>query len=399
MKIGIIRETKTPADRRVPLTPEQCSLLMNLDKPVEVVVQPSDIRCFSNEEYRDAGVELAEDLSDCDFLLGVKEVKTDKLLPGKSYLFFSHTAKRQPYNRGLLQKLIANRNRMIDYEYLTDEEGIRVVAFGHWAGVVGAYNALRAWGLRTGNYTLKPASECLDYEQLLGELKGITAGKVRVAITGGGRVAGGAKDILLKSGFREVDPEGYLNNTYNEPVFTRLDPWNYTRRSDGRLFNFNHFVRCPGEYDNAFGIYAMATDIYLACHFWDPAAPLILTREMLKDPGCPIQVVADISCDLNGPVASTVRASTIAEPLYGYDPHSGEESADLFANGIITVMAVDNLPGELPRDASAAFGNALLEHVIPFLGDPDNGMVKRAAITDNGQLTERYGYLEDFLKG
>ncbi|MFZ5941219.1 MAG: NAD(P)-dependent oxidoreductase [Bacteroidota bacterium] len=399
MKIGILRETKVPPDRRVPLTPEQCRRINEQKGPLNVVVQPSGFRCFSDQEYKEAGVPLQEDLSDCDFLLGVKEVKTAALLPGKNYLFFSHTAKKQAGNRGLLQHLVKNGNRMTDYEYLVNEEGVRVVAFGHWAGVVGAYNGLRAWGLRNGTYTLKPAWECLDYNEVQAQLRHIRAGEVRIAITGGGRVAGGALEVLRKAGFREVDHEGYLNNTYNEPVFTRLDPWNYTRRSDGRLFNFNHFVRCPGEYDNAFGPFAMATDIYMACHFWDPAAPPILTREMLLDRNCPVKVVADISCDLDGPVASTLRASTIAEPFYGYDPQSDSEAPEPFARGIVTVMAVDNLPGELPRDASAAFGTALTEHVIPALSDPGNEMIVRATITANGALAERYAYLEDFLKG
>jgi len=398
MKIGILRETKTPVDRRVPLTPDQCRQIIE-SGTMDLVVQPSDIRCYSDDEYAKAGVQLLEDLSDCDVLLGVKEVKKEKLLSGKSYLFFSHTAKRQPYNRELLQELVKKEIRMIDYEYLTNEEGVRVVAFGHWAGVVGAYNGLRAWGQRTGTYGLKPASECRDYKELKGQLKHIKAGHVRIAITGGGRVAGGALEVLRLTGFREVDHEGYLNNTYSEPVFTRLDPWNYTRRSDGRLFNFNHFVRCPAEYDNAFGEYAMATDIYMSCHFWDPAAPPILTREMLLDGNCPVKVVADISCDLNGPVASTLRASTIADPLYGYNPATNEESPDVFENGIVTVMAVDNLPGELPRDASASFGEALLSQVIPVLSDPENSMIVRASITRDGALTEKYAYLEDFLKG
>lgn len=399
MKIGIIRETKTPADRRVPLTPGQCRKIQDEIKGLEFIVQPSEMRCYTDQEYLDEGIMLSEDLSACAFLMGVKEVKLDKLIPGKSYFFFSHTAKKQPYNRELLRELVQRRIRMIDYEYLTNEEGIRVVAFGHWAGVVGAYNGLRAWGLRTGSYTLKPASACKDYNELKKELKHIRTGVVRIAITGGGRVAGGALEVLRLTGFREVDPEGYLNNTYNEPVFTRLDPWNYARRSDGRLFNFNHFVRCPGEYDNAFGSYAKVTDLYMACHFWDPAAPPILTRDMLLDDMCPVSVVADISCDINGPVASTIRASTIDQPVYGYDPQTGGEADSPFKEGIVTVMAVDNLPGELPRDASASFGEALMQNVIPFLGQAENEMLERASITANGSLTERYSYLEGFLKG
>jgi hypothetical protein len=289
--------------------------------------------------------------------------------------------------------------RLIDYEYLTREDGIRVVAFGRWAGVVGAYNGLRAKGEQSGAFSLKPAFDCKDLEEVQEELKQVVLGNTRIAVTGGGRVAGGAVEILEHAGVKEVSPEDYLSTSYEYAVFTRLDPWHYTGRKDGSDFDFGHFMDHPEEYENQFTPYARRTDVFVACHFWDPASPEMLTREDLAGGDIPITLVADISCDIRGPIASTIRASTIASPFYGYDPQSDQE-VTAFEKASITVMAVDNLPGELPRDASADFGSALMEQVIPeLLGERDTGMLERASIAQAGSLTSLYSYLEDYLAG
>jgi len=399
ISLGIIRETKTPPDKRVPLTPVQCRSLLDQYSSLELLVQPSEYRCYSDKEYADLGITLSEDLSGCDVLMGVKEVKLDALIPGKTYLFFSHTAKKQPYNRDLLQEVINKGIRLVDYEYLTDEKGIRVVAFGRWAGVVGAYNGLRAFGLKSGSFELKPAGDCFDLEELMEELLKVEAGRSRIAVTGGGRVAGGALEILEGAGILQVDPQEFLDGNFDRAIYTRLDPWHYTQRKDGSAFDFDHFMKHPELYENNFLPYATRTDIFIACHFWDPASPVLLSRDALAGGELPISLVADISCDIDGPIASTIRASTIAEPFYGYDPATGMETG-AFDEGVITVMAVDNLPGELPRDASADFGSALMEHVIPELpGSLDSGMVERASIAAAGLLTPLYNYLEDYLAG
>ena len=397
--LGVVRETKDPPDKRVPLTPQQCKKLMVRFRGLSIVVQPSANRCYSDKEYTDEGIRLLEDLSDCEILVGVKEVKIEKLLPNKTYLFFSHTAKKQPYNRDLLRAIIEKGIRLLDYEYLTGRDKARVVAFGRWAGVVGAYSGLRAFGLRTGRFELPAAVSCKDLEQLRSGLKDLDLGKTRIALTGGGRVAGGAVEILEAAGLKEVKPEDYLSRSFDFSVFTRLDPWHYTCRKDGLAFDFNHFVDQPYLYKNSFLPYARRTDIFIACHFWDPKSPVLLTRKDLTGGRVPIRIVADISCDIDGPIPSTIRASTIAEPFYGYDPVSGKESG-AFEKESITVMAVDNLPGELPRDASEDFGEAVSEHVIPeLLGLKDTGMVKRACIAEKGKLTKTYGYLKDYLAG
>lgn len=399
IRIGIVRETKNPPDRRVPFTPAQCRLMLDNYPQLEMMVQPSEYRCYTNEEFMAEGIPMNEDLSGCSILMGVKEVKLNALLDQKTYLFFSHTAKKQPYNRELLQSLVRKGIRMADYEYLTNKEGMRVVAFGHWAGVVGAYNALRGFGLKSGQYVLKPAHECFDLEEVNAELKKAILGRSRMLVTGGGRVASGALEILDKAGVKQVSPKEFLAEEFDHAVYTRLDPWHYTRRKDGASFNFNHFVAHPEHYKNSIQPYASRTDIFIACHFWDPKSPVMLTRQELESEVIPISLIADISCDINGPIASTIRASTIASPFYGYDPATGKER-DALDDGVVMEMAVDNLPGELPRDASADFGAALMEQVIPeLLGTRDTGMLVRASITRDGALTTPYDYLADYLAG
>ncbi|MEX0981264.1 MAG: NAD(P)-dependent oxidoreductase [Bacteroidales bacterium] len=400
MQIGILRETKQPSDRRVPLTPLQCGQLKKQYAGLGLVVQPSDHRCFSNGEYLDEGIELQEDLSECDILLGVKEVDIETIIGDKTCLFFSHTAKEQPYNRKLLRAICEKRITLIDYEYLTRKDKSRVVAFGRWAGIVGAYNGLIAYGRRSGRYDLTPAWQLSGLDEMKGQLSGLSAGNIRIALTGGGRVAHGAVEILKSAGIREVTPDKYLAEQFDEAVFCRLDPWHYTRHREKIEFEFEHFVAHPDQYENAFLPYAKRTDLYMACHYWDPDSPVLLGRDDLQLPDLPLRVIADISCDIDGPIASTVRASSIAEPLYGYDPAAGMETSDLFGDHVVTVMAVDNLPGELPRDASADFGEALLEHVVPYLlGADSEGILERATIVKEGKLTEEFIYLENYLKG
>lgn len=398
IKLGIIRETKNPPDRRVPFNPEQCRRLLDCYPDLEITVQPSPLRCFKDEEYAAQGIKLDEDLSACNVLMGVKEVKLDALLPDKIYFFFSHTAKQQPYNRGLLQEIIRKQIRLVDYEYLT-LEGVRVVAFGRWAGLVGAYNGLRGYGLKSGQYELKPAHECFDLGELMDELKKVEPGQLRITVTGGGRVAGGALEVLDAARFEQVSPADFLGEKFDHAVYTRLDPWHYTRRKDGQEFDFDHFVERPEAYESSFDPYGERTDLFIPCHFWDPRSPQMVAADQLRSGQFPIALVADISCDIGEPVASTIRASTIAEPFYGYDPVTGAE-AEPFEPGVVTVMAVDNLPGELPRDAASDFGEALIAEVIPEItGQRDTGMLARASIAENGQLTQPYSYLEDYLLG
>ena len=398
MHIGVLRETKVPADRRVALTPAAAAELQKLYPEFKITVQTSDIRCFSDNEYREAGVEVTDDISGCDLLVGVKEVAVASLFPGKTYLFFSHTAKKQPYNRQLLQEIVKNKITLVDYEYLTSNENIRLVAFGRWAGIVGAYNGLRGYGIRFGLFDLKPAHKCHDMDEMLGELKKVKLPPVKILISGGGRVAGGARETLAPLGYKSVEPSGFLVEEYDEPVICQIEPWDYVKRKDGGDFDLQHFYYYPEEYDSAFFQYSRVTDLFIPCHYWDPRSPLFLVEKDYRQPDFNISVIADVSCDIKKPIASTLRASTIDEPFYGYDPETGSEG-DPFDVKNITVMAVDNLPGELPRDASADFAEKLVESVFPsFLNDRD-GIVERATIVREGGLTRYFSYLEDFLAG
>jgi saccharopine dehydrogenase (NAD+, L-lysine-forming) len=399
IKVGILRETKIPPDRRVPLTPPQVVTLEELYPFVEFYVQPSGIRGYSNEEYHYLNIQLKEDLSKCDILMGVKEVDKNTLIPGKTYLFFSHVGKEQPYNREMFRKIVAEKIRLIDYEYLTDDKGQRIVAFGRFAGIVGAYNALRARGIRTNRFALKPAHECTDMAEMWAGLGMISLKPgLKILITGEGRVARGAMETLNYCNLVKVSPQDFLNKEFDTPVVCQIGPDQYTRRKNGDSFTFDHFVRNPGEYISAFRPFTRVTDILIACHYWDPQSPVFFTREDMKQPDFKISVIADISCDINGPIPSTLRATTISDPFYGYNPKFEKEEPAFLRPDNITVMSIDNLPGEIPRDSSSDFGMQLMSSVLHDLFTSDTSpMINRATITENGILTPHFTYLKSYL--
>jgi alanine dehydrogenase len=399
MRIGVIAETKSPPDRRVPFAPEQLAELKNAYPDHDFVVQSSPIRCFTDKAYEDAGVEVRTGVSDCDVLFGVKEVETGQLIPGKTYFFFSHTGKEQPHNRAMLQEIAARKITLVDYEYLTDHLHIRLVAFGRWAGIVGAYNGLRAYGERYRQYLLRPAHDCRDFDEMKAELGKLTLQPIKILVTGGGRVAGGAMETLGCLDLKEVLPEAFLHESFEEAVVCRIDPWDYVRRKDREAVTLDHFFRHPGAYESTFKPYTKVTDLFIACHYWDPGSPVFMTTTDMREPDFHIRVIADVSCDINGPIPSTIRASTIANPFYGYDPWTESETPP-FDLRSITVMAVDNLPGELPRDASEDFGKMLLEKVIPSLVEGDReGIIRRATIINEGELSADFSHLRSYLQG
>jgi alanine dehydrogenase len=400
IKLGVIRETKNPPDKRVPVTPSQVVKLTERFPNVDVYIQPSDIRCYTDEEYNYLDLKMKENITECEILIGVKEVDPKTLIADKTYMFFSHVAKKQPYNRGLLQEVIKKNIRLVDYEYLTDYNEQRIVAFGRWAGIVGAYNGLRARGIRTDNFELKPAHQCKDMDEMYAGLKKIKLEKKKILVTGGGRVAMGAMETLSQLNIREVNAEEFLNQEFDEPVLCRIDPEHYVQHKGGMQFDLHHFFKHPAEYESNFKRFTKVTDIFIACHFWDTKSPIFIAKEDYLEPDFKITVIADVSCDVDGPIASTVEASTIAEPFFGYNPVTGKAEPPFTSPKNITVMSVDNLPGELPRNASSDFGKNLLDNVYPSLfGNDDSGIIERATITKDGKLTERYAYLQDYLDG
>ena len=400
IKLGIIREGKTPPDKRVALSPQQCEYILNNYPDVEVFVQKSEIRKFNDEQYAKLGVAVVDSVEDCDVLIGVKEVPIDELIPNKKYIFFSHTFKEQPYNRALLKAILAKNIQLIDWEVITNAKGQRLIAFGRYAGIVGCYNGFLAYGLKHGLYSLKRANACEDRAEMEAQLDNIKLpSNFKLVLTGSGRVGGGALEIIHKMGMKEVSPEEFLTKSFKEPVYTQLNVADYNKRKDGGDFNKKEFFNDPTGYDSDFLKYAQTANMYVACHYWDSRAPFIFTREDAKNQDWNISVVADVSCDIDCAVASTLRPSTIADPLYGYNP-STEKEDDFYANNTIGVMAVDNLPCELPKDASVDFGKMFIEHVLePLRGnDPDN-IIARASETKDGQLTSYFSYLEDYVKG
>ncbi len=402
MKIGIIREGKVPPDFRVALTPKQCRLIKETYAGVQISVQRSPIRTYTDKQYENEGIELVDSLKHCDLIIGVKEVNLDDLIPNKSYMFFSHTFKKQSYNRVLLQEILKKKIRLIDYEVIKDKRNVRLIGFGRYAGIVGCYNGFRTFGLKHQLYELKPANQCSDRKEVEEELKKVTLpSNFRMVLTGFGRVGHGAREIMNLLPIKEVTPEDYLNNTYDESVFTHLEVENYFDKTDGGKFIRKEFYTKPELFKQGFQKYVPLSDMYIPCHYWNSNSPKILKQEDLASEENRISVVADISCDIADPIASTLRPSKISNPIYGYNPENGEEEKDFMKKGIIAVMAVDNLPCELPKDASEDFGNELIKHVLPAMIEEDSDhIIERASQTDlDGNLMPSFEYLNDYLEG
>ena len=401
MKIGVIREGKVPPDKRVALSPRHCERLKSLYPSVEIIVQPSPIRAYKDEEYSVLGFELKEDLSDCDIVIGVKEVNVEDLIPNKKFMFFSHTYKKQPYNRDLLNAILERNIQLIDYEVLKDKKGKRVIGFGRYAGIVGCYNGFLTYGLKHNLYELKAANKCKDRKEVEEELKKVVLPKdAKIVLSGYGRVGHGAREILDLLPIKEVSPSEFLKNDFDQAVYTHLEVEDYYDKKDGGEFDKSEFYSTPEIYKSSFGKYLSRADMYIPCHYWSDKADFIFTREDLKKENVRLSVVADISCDIDGPVACTLRPSKIADPIYGYNPLTESED-DYRKEGVIAVMAVDNLPCELPLDASEDFGNELIKEVIPSLigEDVDLMIAKGSETTLDGELSEYYAYLTDYIAG
>lgn len=396
IKIGVLREEKSPIDLRVPLTPLICMELLAKFSNLQIYIQPSKIRCYSDEEYESFGLTLREDLSDCDILMGVKEVPYDKLIKGKKYFFFSHTIKKQPHNVKLMKALIEKQIQMIDYETLTDKHHNRIIGFGRYAGIVGAYNGILGYGRKYDLFTLKPANLCRDRAEMEEELKRVKLPNIKICLTGGGRVANGVIETLSALRIRKVTPYEFLTASFREPVYCQLNAKEYVERGGDHNFDLNDFFAHPEHYSSIFKPYTKVTDIYISAHFWDPRSPKMFTKEDMKEKDFHISVVADITCDIDGSVPSTLRSSTIKQPFYGYNPQNEQETVP-FNKETITVMAVDNLPCELPRDASDDFGKDLMERVLPhILGEDTDAVIERATLCKEGKLTKGFEYLSDY---
>jgi alanine dehydrogenase len=399
MKFGIIKERKNPPDRRVVFSPEKLEEFKNKFSTAALFVESSAIRIFPDNQYKEIGFETTEDMSSCDVLFGVKEVPVAALIPNKKYFFFSHTIKKQPYNRDLLNAILDKNITLYDHETIIKENGTRLIGFGRYAGIVGAYNGFRALGLKNQSFNLPKAVTLDSRQELIAALNGIELPNLKILLTGNGKVAYGAKEMLDAMHIKKVSVAEYISQTFKEPVYCLVDVLDYNKRKEGTNTNNKHFYTHPEAYVSDFMRFAKVTDFFIAGHYYGNGAPYLFSRENAKSVDFNIKFVADISCDVDGPVASTLRASTIADPIYGYNPIT-ESEVDFKDKDAIVVMAVDNLPCELPKDASEGFGEMFLENVIPafFNGDKD-GVLKRAKMTENGKLTERFSYLQAYIEG
>ena len=399
MRFGIIKERKNPPDRRVVFSPLKLKEFKDNFPEAILKVEPSAIRVFSDDAYQEKGIEVTDNMTDCDVLIGVKEVPIEALIPNKKYFFFSHTIKKQPYNRALIQAVLSKNIELYDHETIVKDNGMRLIGFGRYAGIVGAYNGFRAIGLKLNTFHLPKAATLSGQQELISELKNIELPTIKILLTGNGKVAYGAKEMLDAMKIRQVSVAEYLHHTYEEPVYCLADVLDYNKRKDHQVLDNFDFYKHPENYESDFMRFATVTDFFIAGHFYGNGAPYLFTKEDAKSKEFKIQYVADISCDVNGPVATSIRASTIAAPLYGYHPAT-ESEVDYKDKEAIVVMAVDNLPCELPKDASEGFGELFLKNVIPaFFNNDEEGVLQRAKMTENGKLTERFSYLQAYVDG
>ncbi|MFW5759511.1 MAG: NAD(P)-dependent oxidoreductase [Cyclobacteriaceae bacterium] len=400
IKIGLLKEGKLPIDTRVALTPQQAAQLKNKFPSLEIVCQTSPIRAFKDQEYADQGIDVVEDLSHCDILLGIKEVPVEDLIAGKTYCFFSHTIKEQPYNRYMLQQIVEKKIRLIDYERLLYPGGERVIAFGRYAGIVGAYNTIYTYGQKFGLFDLKRAKDCHEYDELKQEFNKIKLPAIKIVLTGTGRVANGAAEVLEQMKIKKVKAKDFLQEKFDQPVYTQLSMEDYHQHKTKKKFELQHFYNNPGQYISTFEQYWKEADILISGVYWDSRAPLLFTIKDMQRSDFRIKVIGDITCDIDGSIPSTKKPSTIDEPVYDFNPKKNNLEPAYSSSSNISVMAIDNLPSELPRDASRDFGQILLDKVIPaLLSGEEDEMIANATITENGGLTAPYQYLHNYVFG
>ena len=395
IRIGLIRETKVPPDNRVALIPSQCKWLQKNFASLKIFAQPSPDRCYSDREYEIAGVEIKEDLSDCHYLFGIKEVKAEKLIPGKNYLFFSHTRKMQDYNRDLFKTILSQKITLIDYECMEHEDGQRILGFGFFAGIVGAHNGVMAYGNRTGEFVLPRVYKQPNFKQLIHGYFGIKLPNIKIVITGSGRVAHGLLEVMNLLGIIEMEPDEYVSRDFSYPVFTQLKGASLYRNKKTKMYNREEFHKDPASYECLFKVFSEQSDILMNGIFWDPRMPRLFEWEDLLSPAFRIKTIADITDDQFGSVPCNLGDGTMEEPIYGVNKKFRERTAPHDKDSI-DVMALGNLPNELPRDASRYFGEQLIKYILEDLFKEGSAVIQRATIVNQGMLTQPFQYLSDY---
>lgn len=398
IRIGLIREGKIPADNRVALTPAQCKWIHKNSSDVQIIAQSSSVRCFTDREFENAGVPVKEDISECDILMGIKEIPVEQLLPGKTYLFFSHTKKKQPQNQKMMQVIIDKKITLIDYECLEHEDGQRIIGFGFFAGVVGAHNGMMAYGNRSGLYKIDRVYKQRSFRELIHTYFGLRLPNVKIAVTGSGRVAHGILEIMNLMGIHEVEPDDYLIRRFAYPVYTQLKGADLYSRKDNGKYKRLEFHEHPELYRCDFLPYAEQTDILLNGVYWDKNVPRLFEKEDVQADTFIIRTIADITDDREGSVPINLGDQTIENPVYGVDTATLQKTEPYLPNSI-DIMAVGNLPNELPRDASRYFGEQLIKHVLENLVGEGSPIIEKATIVRNGKLTSHYEYLKEYATG
>ena len=428
--LGIVKETKNKWERRVPLNPSAVKEL--IQKGFEVIVQPSNIRIYKNEEYKAIGAKLSEDLSRCDFIIGVKEIPLDALIPGKPHLFFSHTIKGQDYNMPLLQKILDEKITLLDYEKIIDSKNRRLIFFGKFAGNAGMVDTLYCLGQRLKqhhgldtpflkikqSHKYKSVKNAIEHLKIIGKEieenglpKEITP--LNIFLLGYGHVASGCKEILRAFPAIEVNPDELQThqNNYkdNEIYFSVFKEKHLVERRDGSQFNLQHFFEHCSEYNSKFEKYLPFCSVYMNAIYWNTDCPVYLKKsELAKIQGenQKLIIIGDISCDISGSVQATVKYTTPDNPVFIFNAKTGEVIDGFIGEGFAD-MAVDNLPCEFAREASDYFSNALMPFIDKMLlNDYSKNLensdlpeeIKKSCITHQGKLQLEYEYLKEFLK-
>ena len=404
-KIAIIRESRSD-DRRAPLVPAHIKELLSTFSDLSISVQPSEHRCFSDQEYEEQGAIITEDLSACNLVLGVKEIEPDLLIPLKSYMFFSHTSKIQPDNsaaaqgtpgmdkKELLKEILKKKITLIDYENIRDDLSRRYLGFGRFAGIVGCYNSLNLYLETLGQQPMPRAHELNSYEKLKDNIDKRDFGNARIIITGDGRVARGSLEFLKFANIQKVLPDEYLQYSNSSAIFCNLPTSVYVSNKDGNVFDLQHFINSPEMYISVLDKYMPSTSMLISSHYWDPKSPRLFEKKDIEKYNN-LKVIGDITCDVNGSIPTTSRPSTIIDPYYYIDRTTLQEINQ--HNQALAIMAVDNLPSELPKDSSKEFGDGIVKEVLPYILEKDDGRIKRATITKNGYFLPSYKYLTNYI--
>ena len=417
LKTIIRKEHKNKWERRAPLTPEAVTLLKEQGYSVEL--EPCDIRIFSDEQYQQAGVLYPAHPDTAEFVLGIKEPPVSSIKYGQVHLAFSHTIKGQDYNMPLLQKIIDEKATLLDYEPIVDPAtGQRTIAFGRYAGIAGAVDSfsilgekLKQKGLATPLSKLQMTYQYNTVENLKEHLAqyDLSQGEpIRALVVGTGKVGKGAIEVCQWLGLPQVSAEDFLaGNLPSGSFFAVLSSRHINQRKDGKSFDMADFVEQGAKaYESSFDKVLGNFNILLQTPYWTEKYPKHLTQQrMLEYKDKLPLVVGDISCDINGSLECTKKASEIDHPAFTYKVETGELIDGISWQGV-TVMSIDNLPCELPIDASNDFSTALKTYAPQIMsmdlsksfddcGLPDD--LKQAVIVYKGQLTPKYQYLNAFL--